>query len=67
MAVMHRDHELMSYLTYSISEIHAIEEPDTCLGSWRVLLGSKPPASFSLPSPFSPLPPPPPHHHSAVT
>lgn len=58
MAVMHRDHELMSYLTYSISEIHAIEEPDTCLGSWRVLLGSKPPASFSLPSPFS-------HHHSA--
>ena len=34
---MHRNHEPLSYLTYSVSEIHAIEEPDTCLGSWRVL------------------------------
>ena len=34
---MHRNHEPLLYLTYSVSEIHAIEEPDTCLGSWRVL------------------------------
>ena len=74
MAVMHRNHEPLSYLAYSVSETHAIEEPDTCLGFLASLnVGSKPPTSFSLPSlpalfqPQQPPPPPPHHHHSVVT